>query len=123
RRRHEHPIRARNRSARPGPGRDHERAASADQPRLPAARLARRGGRRRARDLRPLVRHVAAATGSHRIARRLADDRRERYTGEWLPEPLPEPAEWTGGPPDGATADPADRVTLHESVGMAFLVV
>jgi RNA polymerase sigma factor (sigma-70 family) len=49
--------------------------------------------------------------------------RRERYVGEWLPEPLPEPAEWAPGRPGGATADPADRVTLDESVGMAFLVV
>ena len=46
--------------------------------------------------------------------------RRERYVGEWIPEPLPDPAEWTGGRPGGATADP---VTLDESVGMAFLVV
>ncbi|MFD3563206.1 RNA polymerase sigma factor SigJ [Streptomyces sp. NPDC058686] len=45
--------------------------------------------------------------------------RRERYVGEWLPEPLPERREWT----DGATADPADRITLDESVDMAFLVV
>jgi RNA polymerase sigma factor (sigma-70 family) len=53
--------------------------------------------------------------------------RRERYVGEWIPEPLPEPAEWTGGRPGavtaGPTADPADRVTLDESVSMAFLVV
>jgi RNA polymerase sigma-70 factor (ECF subfamily) len=49
--------------------------------------------------------------------------RRERYVGEWIPEPLPEPAEWSGGGPGGATADPADRVTLDESVTMAFLVV
>jgi RNA polymerase sigma factor (sigma-70 family) len=49
--------------------------------------------------------------------------RRETYVGEWLPEPLPEPAEWPGGRPGGATADPADRVTLDESVTMAFLVV
>lgn len=49
--------------------------------------------------------------------------RRERYVGEWIPEPLPEPAEWSGGRPVGATADPADRVTLDESVNMAFLVV
>jgi RNA polymerase sigma-70 factor (ECF subfamily) len=48
--------------------------------------------------------------------------RRERYTGEWIPEPLPEPAEWPGGRP-GAAADPADRVTLDESVSMAFLVM
>jgi RNA polymerase sigma-70 factor (ECF subfamily) len=47
--------------------------------------------------------------------------RRERYVGQWIPEPLPEPTEWVsgGGPP----ADPADRVTLDESVSMAFLVV
>jgi RNA polymerase sigma-70 factor (ECF subfamily) len=49
--------------------------------------------------------------------------RRERYVGQWIPEPLPEPAEWTGGRPGGTTADPADRVTLDESVSMAFLVV
>jgi RNA polymerase sigma factor (sigma-70 family) len=49
--------------------------------------------------------------------------RRERYVGEWIPEPLPEPAEWVTGRPGDATADPADRVTLDESVGMAFLVV
>jgi RNA polymerase sigma-70 factor (ECF subfamily) len=49
--------------------------------------------------------------------------RRERYVGEWIPEPLPEPAEWVTGRPFGATADPADRVTLDESVSMAFLVV
>jgi RNA polymerase sigma-70 factor (ECF subfamily) len=49
--------------------------------------------------------------------------RRERYVGEWIPEPLPEPAEWTSGQPGGTTADPADRVTLDESVTMAFLVV
>jgi RNA polymerase sigma factor (sigma-70 family) len=49
--------------------------------------------------------------------------RRERYVGEWIPEPLPDPGEWPGGRPGGATADPADRVTLDESVSMAFLVV
>jgi RNA polymerase sigma-70 factor (ECF subfamily) len=48
--------------------------------------------------------------------------RRETYTGPWLPEPLPQPAEWPGGQM-GAEADPADRVTLDESVSMAFLVV
>jgi len=51
--------------------------------------------------------------------------RRERYVGEWIPEPLPEPAEWISGRPGAAAgpADPADRVTLDESVNMAFLVV
>jgi RNA polymerase sigma factor (sigma-70 family) len=46
--------------------------------------------------------------------------RRERYVGEWIPEPLPGPAEWISGRPGGT---PADRVTLDESVSMAFLVV
>ena len=49
--------------------------------------------------------------------------RRERYVGEWLPEPLPEPTEWLNGRSGDTTADPADRVTLDESINMAFLVV
>ena len=49
--------------------------------------------------------------------------RREKYVGEWLPEPLPDPTEWISGRTGGTTADPADRVTLDESVSMAFLVV
>jgi RNA polymerase sigma-70 factor (ECF subfamily) len=44
---------------------------------------------------------------------------RETYMGPWLPEPLPDPAEWSTARP----GDPADRVTLDESVSMAFLVV
>src|SRR5215813_9546564 len=48
--------------------------------------------------------------------------RRETYVGEWIPEPLPERTGQLTGQP-GAAADPADRVTLDESVGMAFLVV
>jgi RNA polymerase sigma-70 factor (ECF subfamily) len=54
---------------------------------------------------------------------RSARVRRERYVGDWLPEPLPEPAEWITGRLDASTADPADRITLDESVSMAFLVV
>jgi RNA polymerase sigma factor (sigma-70 family) len=49
--------------------------------------------------------------------------RRERYVGEWIPEPLPERTEWISGRPGGTGVDPADRVTLDESVSMAFLVV
>jgi RNA polymerase sigma-70 factor (ECF subfamily) len=45
--------------------------------------------------------------------------RRERYVGEWLPEPLP------GGTGMFASrsTDPLDRVTLDESVSTALLVV
>jgi len=48
--------------------------------------------------------------------------RRETYVGEWIPEPLPERTGQLSGQP-AAAADPADRVTLDESVSMAFLVV
>jgi RNA polymerase sigma-70 factor (ECF subfamily) len=54
---------------------------------------------------------------------RSARARRERYVGEWIPEPLPERTEWISGRPGGTGVDPADRVTLDESVNMAFLVV
>jgi RNA polymerase sigma-70 factor, ECF subfamily len=46
-------------------------------------------------------------------ALRSARVRRERYVGPWLPEPLV----------GDHAADPADRVTLDESVSMALLVV
>lgn len=46
--------------------------------------------------------------------------RRERYVGEWIPEPIPGRSEWLDG---SYAADPADRVTLDESISMAFLVV
>ncbi|WP_149264568.1 RNA polymerase sigma factor SigJ [Actinomadura sp. K4S16] len=49
--------------------------------------------------------------------------RRERYVGEWIPEPVPEAGHWISGRPGAAPPDPADRVTLDESVSMAFLVV
>jgi RNA polymerase sigma factor (sigma-70 family) len=49
--------------------------------------------------------------------------RRETYVGEWIPEPLPGRTEWISGPGRAGPADPADRVTLDESVSMAFLVV
>jgi RNA polymerase sigma-70 factor (ECF subfamily) len=49
--------------------------------------------------------------------------RRERYVGDWIPEPVPDGSEWRSGGSRGAATDPADRVTLDESVSMAFLVV
>ncbi|MFD3656759.1 RNA polymerase sigma factor SigJ [Streptomyces sp. NPDC058620] len=52
--------------------------------------------------------------------------RRERYVGAWIPDPLPDRTEWISGRAGGGRAepaDPADQVTLDESVNMAFLVV
>lgn len=49
--------------------------------------------------------------------------RRERYVGAWIPEPLPDRSEWFSGRVGGGRTDPADQVTLDESVNMAFLVV
>lgn len=49
--------------------------------------------------------------------------RRERYVGEWIPEPVPSRAEWADGRLGASTSDPADRVTLDESITMAFLVL
>ncbi|MFI8435088.1 RNA polymerase sigma factor SigJ [Streptomyces sp. NPDC079020] len=46
--------------------------------------------------------------------------RRERYVGAWLPDPLPDRAEWDTG---RGGADPVDQLVLDESVTMAFLVV
>ncbi|MGW0433091.1 RNA polymerase sigma factor SigJ [Micromonospora sp. NPDC003197] len=45
--------------------------------------------------------------------------RRERYVGAWLPDPLPDHAEWD----HSHGIDPADQMVLDESVTMAFLVV
>ncbi|MFE5614610.1 RNA polymerase sigma factor SigJ [Streptomyces sp. NPDC056463] len=52
--------------------------------------------------------------------------RRERYVGAWIPEPVPDRTEWIGGRAGAGRAeqaDPADQITLDESVSMAFLVV
>ncbi|KAA1428779.1 RNA polymerase sigma factor SigJ [Nocardioides antri] len=57
---------------------------------------------------------------------RSARARRESYVGEWIPEPLPGGTEWLDGRSGDAAVDPpdpADRVTLDESISMAFLVV
>ena len=54
---------------------------------------------------------------------RSARSRRNSYVGDWLPEPLPERSEWVSGHAAGGAEDPVDRVTLDESVTMAFLVV
>jgi RNA polymerase sigma-70 factor (ECF subfamily) len=53
-------------------------------------------------------------------ALRLARHDRENYVGEWLPEPVVGNTVPTG---PVAPDDPADRVTLDESVTMALLVV
>ncbi|MGW8481983.1 RNA polymerase sigma factor SigJ [Microbacterium sp. NPDC055903] len=43
--------------------------------------------------------------------------RREKYVGEWLPEPVP--GDWAAP----ASVDPLDRVAQDESVGMALMVI
>jgi hypothetical protein len=43
--------------------------------------------------------------------------------GEWIPEPLPDHMEWINERSGSTSVDPADRVTLDESINMAFLVV
>lgn len=47
--------------------------------------------------------------------------RRERYVGEWIPEPIPQSAQWASS--STSAEDPADRLTLDGSLTMAFLVV
>lgn len=54
---------------------------------------------------------------------RSARVRRERYTGEWLPEPLPDSAVWASVLPPHQADDPADRVALDDSVTMGMLVM
>lgn len=54
---------------------------------------------------------------------RSARARRENYVGEWIPEPVPDRTEWINGRSGAITVDPADRVTLDESINMAFLIV
>lgn len=61
---------------------------------------------------------------------RSARVRRESYVGPWLPEPIIGSIGGPSGSPRllstgsaGAAADPADRVTLDESVSFALLVV
>lgn len=50
-----------------------------------------------------------------------ARHRRERYVGEWLPEPLPAPEDHSIA--SAGYGDPAETITLDESVSMAFLVM
>jgi RNA polymerase sigma-70 factor (ECF subfamily) len=49
--------------------------------------------------------------------------RRERYVGQWLPEPVPADLFSGTAAATSDTADPADRVTLDESVSTALLTV
>ncbi|WP_328499282.1 RNA polymerase sigma factor SigJ [Streptomyces sp. NBC_00414] len=75
---------------------------------------------------------VAPLAWLTRVASRICLDqlasarvRRERYTGEWLPEPVRDggATTWTSAGGGIAGSDPADRVTLDESVSMGMLVV
>lgn len=69
----------------------------------------------------PQAQQAIASPGAWltRVASRICLDllgsarvRRERYVGEWVPEPLPDRTEWIDGGRDAGAADPADRVTL-----------
>jgi len=53
---------------------------------------------------------------------RSARVRRETYVGDWIPEPVPDPAEW-GDRRSEMAVDPVDRITLDESIDMAFMVL
>ncbi|MGW2090614.1 RNA polymerase sigma factor SigJ [Promicromonospora sukumoe] len=64
-----------------------------------------------------------------RVASRIALDllasarrRRERYIGQWLPEPVPADL-FDGTAPSSGTSDPLERVTLDDAVSTALLVV
>ncbi|KAB8183132.1 sigma-70 family RNA polymerase sigma factor [Microbispora catharanthi] len=54
---------------------------------------------------------------------RSARHRREEYVGQWLPEPVLTGPVPTGPVLTGTAPDPAERVTLDESLSMAMLVV
>jgi len=54
---------------------------------------------------------------------RSARVRRESYVGQWIPEPVPDRSELFGGQSEPTAVDPVDRVTLDESISMAFLYV
>ena len=41
--------------------------------------------------------------------------RRERYVGEWIPEPLPGHAEWISGRPGGAPTRPTGSPSMSRS--------
>ncbi|WP_223628215.1 RNA polymerase sigma factor SigJ [Microbacterium sp. EST19A] len=47
-----------------------------------------------------------------------ARHRREEYVGEWLPEPLSPDSPW-----ESPSEDPLDRLSEHESISMALLVM
>lgn len=77
-------------------------------------RLVAADERERVRDLTGWL-TVAVARAATDVLRS-ARVRREEYVGPWLPEPYVDP--WVDAAPD-----PADRVTLDETVGYALLVV
>jgi RNA polymerase sigma-70 factor (ECF subfamily) len=88
-------------------------------------RLHRAAGRDTIRDLGAWLTTTVSRLALDALDR--ARVRREHHAGPWLPEPLVERlADPAGGAelfPGHPGADPADRVTLDESVSMALLVV
>jgi len=52
---------------------------------------------------------------------RSARARRERYVGEWIPEPLPERTEQLTGRPGGTTTDPATQRSIVDQLQKVML--
>jgi RNA polymerase sigma-70 factor (ECF subfamily) len=75
------------------------------------ARLARDG----AEGIGDVEGWLVTVAGRVCLDRLRADRSRSRYVGPWLPEPVTDPA--------GSEPDPADRVTLDDSVRLALLTV
>ena len=126
RRHDEHPIRARERPARSGPQRDHERAAAAggnvayrllgslaDAEDVVQETYARWYALSRAQQEAIETPGAWLTTVASRICLdqlRSARARRERYVGQWIPEPLPErgvSGQPGGGRPTPPTASPS----------------
>jgi RNA polymerase sigma-70 factor (ECF subfamily) len=53
---------------------------------------------------------------------RSARVRRENYVGQWIPEPVRDHREWSDSS-QKVPVDPVDRITLDESIDMAFMVL
>ncbi len=84
-------------------------------------RLQRQQDADRIRDLRAWLTTTVGRLALDAL--RSARVRRELYVGPWLPEPVVTRADPISEPAATGGGDPADRVTLDESISMALLIV